>query len=66
MTCKLCGSGNTSNFGMRDTPHIYCHACHGHEYEGQLFDRKTWDAWVNGEIERPAREEQLDMFGRAA
>lgn len=66
MTCKLCNSAKTSSFDSAYAPHTYCHACGGHDYEGQLFDRKTWDAWVNGEIERPDREEQLDMFGEAA
>lgn len=65
MTCKLCNSAKTSSFGIQ-TPHVYCHTCGGHEYEGQLIDRKTWDAWVNGLIERPERIQQLEMFKGAA
>tara|TARA_Y100000114_G_scaffold130066_1_gene127745 strand:- start:70 stop:270 length:201 start_codon:yes stop_codon:yes gene_type:complete len=65
MTCRICNSANTTSLGMR-TPHTYCNTCGGHDYECQLFDRKTWDAWVNGDIERPVREEQLDMFGEVA
>lgn len=55
MACEQCGSGNISSFGMR-TEHIFCHACGAHKYEGQLITRKAWDAWVNGEAERPARD----------
>lgn len=66
MTCKLCGGSRTSDFSQKDRSHTFCHECKGHEYEGQLIDRKTWDRWINGEIRRPAREEQFDMFGRVA
>lgn len=64
--CKHCGSGNTNDFSQRDRQHIYCHACKGHDYQGQLIDAKTWDRWMNGEIDRPAREEQFDMFGEVS
>ncbi|WP_136247953.1 hypothetical protein [Halomonas borealis] len=64
--CKLCGSGNTSGFGQKGHPHTFCHACKGHEYEGQLIDGATWERWMNGEIERPAREDQFDLFGEGA
>ena len=67
MTCKICNGSKTSNFGCRaeNFIHVYCHSCGGHEYEGQLINRKDWEAWVNGVSPRPAREEQLDMFGEA-
>jgi len=63
--CKLCGSGSASDFSQKNHLHTFCHVCKGHEYEGQLIDRKAWDRWMNGEIERPAREEQFDMLGEA-
>lgn len=65
MSCRLCGSGNTSDFSQKDRSHVFCHSCKGHVYEGQLFDKGTWDRWVNGEIERPAREHQYDMWEAA-
>ncbi|OOG85733.1 hypothetical protein B0E42_13100 [Pseudomonas sp. A25(2017)] len=58
MSCKLCGANNTSSFGMQ-TQHIYCHVCGGHEYEGQLIDKKAWEAWINGETKRPKRKASL-------
>ena len=66
MSCQQCGSGNTSRFTIgTGKQHDYCHKCGGHVYEGQVFDKRTWDRWINGEIERPEREEQLDMWGAA-
>lgn len=51
MICKLCGSDRVSVFGRGENANRYCHACKGHEYRGKLIDRKTWDKWVNEEIE---------------
>ena len=62
MSCHGCGSGNTSDFSQKDRQHIYCHRCGGHLYEHQWFDKGVWDDWVNERIERPAREEQLDIW----
>lgn len=64
--CALCGSSNTSDFSQQDRRHTFCHACRGHEYQGQLIEQKTWERWMNGEIDRPAREEQFDLFGGTA
>lgn len=52
MACKICSSGNTTSLGGQ-TPHIYCHGCGGHEYEGLLIEKKDWEDWVNERVDTP-------------
>jgi hypothetical protein len=45
-----CSHNNFTNFGggyADAEPHLYCHVCKSHWYNGREWTRAEWDAYVN-------------------
>lgn len=52
MSCKLCGSGNTTLFAAgHPYQRLHCHSCKGQEYKSLLITAVNWDKWINSEVE---------------
>lgn len=49
---KCCDNPIIKDFSFKRTSfekveHKYCDRCHSHIYEGKLWDKHQWDAWIN-------------------